>query len=125
MLKIIMLLIGSILIVLWGIAHMVPVRSIVNGFGNISVQNRRIITMEWIISGAGMIFAGILALLITVFGNITTIESMIVYWSSSGILITFAIITLLTGARTGIVPIKVCPAVNVIAAIAILTGAML
>jgi len=35
-----LLYIGSIVIILWGIAHIIPTKAIVNGFGEISGDNR-------------------------------------------------------------------------------------
>ncbi len=51
---------GSAFIAFWGIAHLFPTRSVVSGFGGISVDNKRIITMEWIVEGIALIFIGFL-----------------------------------------------------------------
>ncbi|MFB0515085.1 MAG: hypothetical protein ACETWG_00590 [Candidatus Neomarinimicrobiota bacterium] len=51
MLNDILLHIGSAIIIVWGIAHLVPTRNIVAGFGDLSPDNTRIITMEWIAEG--------------------------------------------------------------------------
>ena len=42
----------------WGAALLVPTRSILRGFGEISADNRRIVAMEWITEGVALIFAG-------------------------------------------------------------------
>jgi hypothetical protein len=42
----ILLYVGSGVIFLWGVGHIIPTRSIVKDFGEISADNRRIITME-------------------------------------------------------------------------------
>jgi hypothetical protein len=39
-----LLYIGSIVIILWGIAYIIPTKAIVNGFGEISEDNRRVLT---------------------------------------------------------------------------------
>jgi hypothetical protein len=44
----------------WGVAHLFPTRNVVNGFGAITQDNRRVITMEWINEGATLIFIGVL-----------------------------------------------------------------
>jgi hypothetical protein len=49
------LYIGAALTLLWGIAHLLPTKSVVQGFGEISVDNRRIISMEWLIQGVAMV----------------------------------------------------------------------
>jgi hypothetical protein len=46
--------IGAGLTLLWGSAHLFPTKSVVRGFGEISVDNRRIITMEWLIEGVAV-----------------------------------------------------------------------
>ncbi len=48
----ILLYIGSGVITVWGIAHIIPTKNVVNGFGTISDDNRRIITMEWVAEGS-------------------------------------------------------------------------
>jgi hypothetical protein len=55
---------GSIIILIWGAAHLFPTRNIVRGFGSISDDNRRILTMEWLAEGVAMIYMGVLALLL-------------------------------------------------------------
>jgi len=32
----------------WGIAHLFPTKSVVEGFGEISDDNKKIVTMEWL-----------------------------------------------------------------------------
>ena len=62
---IVLLYSGSIIILIWGAAHLFPTRTIVRGFGPISEDNRRIITMEWLAEGLAMCYMGILTLLVT------------------------------------------------------------
>lgn len=47
----VLLYIGSAIILVWGITHVVPTKSVVKGFGGISKDNTRIITMEWAAEG--------------------------------------------------------------------------
>jgi hypothetical protein len=47
----ILLYIGSVIIILWGVAHIIPTKSVVAGFGSLSIDNFRIITMEWVAEG--------------------------------------------------------------------------
>ena len=46
---------ASALTGLWGVAHLFATRGVVAGFGDISVDNRRIITMEWIVEGVALV----------------------------------------------------------------------
>lgn len=47
----ILLYVGSALIIIWGIAHIIPTGAIVRGFGAISEDNKKIITMESVAEG--------------------------------------------------------------------------
>ena len=121
----ILLYIGSAVITLWGIAHIVPTKSVVSGFGPISQDNKRIITMEWIAEGLTLCFIGLLVLFATVFAGSQNRVSNIVYWASAAMLVVMAILTSVTGARTSIVPIKICPAVKIAVAILFFLGTVL
>lgn len=112
-----LLYIGASIITIWGIAHIIPTKSIVKGFGEISEENRRIITMEWIAEGIVFIFIGILVIFVTAFGDFFELTPVIVFLSSAGLLLIMAILSLFTGARTSILPMKICPIIKSIVAI--------
>ncbi len=42
---------GSIVIIIWGIAHIIPTRAVVKGFEPTSTENKLIMTMEWVSQG--------------------------------------------------------------------------
>jgi hypothetical protein len=109
--------IGSAIIIIWGIAHIVPVRSVVKGFGSISTDNKRIITMEWIAEGLTLIFIGGLVLRAAPQAgyNGEGVARWVVVLSAVMLLI-MAVITQLTGARTKILAIKICPWVKTLVA---------
>ncbi len=65
----IFLSIGAISVIGWGTAHLFPTHSVVKGFGDISVDNKRIIRMEWINEGFTLIFIGVLILIVAYFGD--------------------------------------------------------
>ncbi|MFC1913482.1 hypothetical protein ACFLX7_04755 [Chloroflexota bacterium] len=117
--------IGSAVIIVWGIAHIVPTKSVVSGFGAISQDNRRIITMEWVAEGLTLCFIGLLVLFVTLLAQSGSQVSDIVYRASGAMLLAMAGWTLATGARTSIVPIKICPAVKTVVAILFLVGSFL
>jgi hypothetical protein len=125
MINAVLLYIGAGVITVWGIAHIIPVKSVVNGFGQISRDNKRIITMEWIAEGLTLCFIGLLVLLITIFIGPKDRASNIVYWASAAMLVVMAILTASTGARTSIVPIKICPAIKIAVAILFILGIVL
>ena len=120
----VLLYMGSILIILWGIAHLIPTKSVVDGFGSISEDNKRIITMEWLAEGLTLCFIGSLVLLVTYFGGPQNPVSIVVYRISAVMLAVMAGLTLLTGARTSIAPIKICPIVKTAVAILFLLGSV-
>jgi len=121
----VLLYIGSGIILFWGIAHIVPTWSVVKGFGDISPHNRRIITMEWLAEGLTLIFIGVLVVLITFYYDPTNVISQLAYRVCAGMLVLLALLTLLTGFRTKIIPMKLCPAVKILAATFLILGSAL
>ncbi len=121
----ILLYVGSAIIVIWGIAHIVPTKSVVSGFGSISQDNKRVITMEWIAEGLTLCFIGLLVLFITLTGGSQNAISINVYRACALMLVVMAVLTGVTGARTSIVPIKVCPFVKLAVAILFILGSVL
>ena len=110
--KEIMLYVGSVIIILWGIAHIIiPTKDIIKGFGPISVDNKRILAMEWIMEDLTLSFLGFLVILITVLEGRGNPASTIVCRASSVMLVIMAGVSLFTGARTAILPMKLCPAI--------------
>jgi hypothetical protein len=121
----ILLIIGAGIIFIWGIAHIVPVKSVINGFGTISQDNKRIITMEWLSEGLTLCFIGLLVLFITVTAGSRNPVALNVYRGCGLMLLVMAGLTAFTGARTSIVPIKICPIVKTVAAFLFFLGTYL
>ncbi len=122
MLANVLLYVGSISITLWGIGHIAPTRPVVAGFGPISEENRRIITMEWVSEGLTLCFIGALTLLVTVMAGPQNAIADVVYRASGVMLLLMAAWTLATGARTSITAIKLCPVVKTCVAILLFVG---
>jgi hypothetical protein len=118
----ILIYIGSTVIILWGIAHLIPTKNIVDGFGVISADNRKIIAMESMAEGLTLIFLGVLPLLVTV---ISGQPGKVVYLAAAVMLLIMAALTLFTGARTPLVWYKICPAVKTVTAALFILGAVL
>jgi len=118
----IMIYIGAAIIILWGIAHIIPTKAIVKGFGEISEDNKKVLRMEIITEGLTLIFLGVLPLFITLFGNSQSYEAHVVYFLTAVILLVMALITLLTGARTPVIWYKICAPVKVLTAALYLVG---
>ncbi len=56
----ILFVISGLLNIFWGISHLFPSGNVARGFGSISLDNTRIILMEWINEGFTLIFIGLL-----------------------------------------------------------------
>jgi hypothetical protein len=117
----ILIYIGATLPFLWGVSHLFPTRSIIRSFGDISRDNRNIITMEWIIEGIALIFIGLLVFLVTIVDSKSE-SSTIVYMISSGCLITLAVVSIFTGFKINFLPFKLCPVIFTFSAILITLG---
>ena len=115
---------GSILILLWGIAHLFALKPVVKGFGELSRDNRLILTMEWLVEGLIFCFIGVLVLLITALTGSQQTTNKIVYLSSAAILLIFSVLSLFTGARTKEIPFKICPVIKTIIAILFIIGSL-
>jgi hypothetical protein len=123
--NIILLLAGSITLIIWGTAHLFPTKSVIKGFGDISIDNKNIMRMEWITEGFSLIFAGTLVLLTTIIGDNESITSRIVYMASSVFLFSMAILSFLTGYKVNFLPYKLCPFIFSISGTLILIGCLL
>ena len=118
------LYIGAALTIIWGIAHLFPTKSVVRDFGDISLDNKRIITMEWITEGVALMFIG------TLVGAVTLVDpdskvSMVVYAVSICGLLALALISLFTGFRVNFLPYRLCPFIFTASALLIFIGGLL
>jgi len=120
-----LLITAAIFLILWGIGHLLPTRAIVGGFKNISRDNKYIITMTWLCEGLLLIYIGIMLILIMLFADIFNPVAILFYRSSAVLLIILSIVTLLTGARTPVLPIKICPVVKTFCAILLILASLL
>lgn len=121
MIHLILLYIGSALPFFWGVSHLFPTRSVVAGFGDISPDNKRIITMEWIIEGVALMFIGILVAGVT-FIDPAGFVSRAVYWICIVTLIALSVVSLFTGFKISFLPFKLCPVIFTTASVLILLG---
>ncbi len=112
----VILYVGAGIITLWGIAHLMPTRSIVRSFGEISRDSRLIITMDWVVEGLTLIFIGALVFFVTSIAGPVNLGAKIVYRLCFCMLVVLAVLSFFTGARTSVVPMKVCPFVKLLVA---------
>ena len=112
---------GSLFLLFWGVAHLFPTRSVVEGFGDISLDNRRIITMEWIIEGVALIFISAIVSSVT-YIDYTSVISKTICWISFATLNIMSLVSLLTGFKVSFIPFKLCPVIFTTSSILILLG---
>ncbi len=120
----ILLYLGSGLTVIWGVAHIFPTKSVVQGFGEISIDNKRIITMEWITEGFALIFIGVLVATATVIDP-ANVVSTAVYLISMIMLVAMALLSLFTGFKVSFLPFKLCPFIFTTSAVLIMIGGLI
>jgi hypothetical protein len=97
------------LVGLWGVAHAVPTRQVVAGFGPITVDNRRVLLQEWLAEAFTMWGLAAAVIAATMVGGAGSVVTVAVYRVVAGLLVALAVLTGLTGARTPVVWFKVCP----------------
>jgi hypothetical protein len=117
----ILIYLGADLPLFRGVAHLFTTRSVVRGFGDISLDNQRIITMEWIIEGVSLIFIGAIVASVTYIDH-TSVISRTIYWICFIMLNTLSVISLMTGFKVSFVPFKLCPVIFTTSSILILLG---
>ena len=122
--QIVLLYLGAALTVLWGISHLIPTRGVVAGFGEISDDNRHIITMEWIVEGVSLIFIGVLVAVVTAVDAKAAVTTAVYIVSAVGLLV-LALVALLTGFKVKFLPFKLCPVILTVSAVLVLAGALL
>jgi len=120
----VLLYLGAILTGIWGISHLIPTKNVVAGFGDISEDNRNIITMEWIVEGVSLIFIGALVAILTYIGPFGGLPRAAYAVVVAGLL-ALAIVSLFTGFKVKFLPFRLCPFVLTISAVLIFVGGVL
>lgn len=124
MLNQILLYLASFLTFAWGTAHLFPTKSVVQGFGEISEDNRWIIEMEWIIEGVALIFTGLLIAAVTWTDRTATV-SKVLYWITFADLNVLSVVSLFTGFRINFLPFRLCPVIFTGSSLLILFGGLI
>jgi hypothetical protein len=115
---------GALILAVWGIAHIVPTGRVVAGFGPLSRDNRLTITMTWVSEGLFLIFAGVLPAIVTLQAGARHGGTLVCQIVAVMLLIS-AGWSAITGARTQILPMKLCPFVKLAAALLLVLGTAL
>lgn len=121
----VLLYLGSGIITLWGVAHILPTGSVVASFGTLSDENRYILRMEWLMEAVLLIFIGVLAFLLTISGEVENAVGIAVYRALAILLVVMAGVSLMTGARTRFLPMKLCPVIFLTVAMFFVTATFL
>lgn len=116
--------VAAAIVFFWGVSHIIPTRNVVAGFGDISTDSRRIITMEWVAEGLSFMFVGGLVAVVTISGMANESAEDLVYRVTPAFLLTIGVWTAMTGARTGVIWFKMCPVVMAVSS-ALLVAASL
>jgi len=124
MINLMMLYLGAALTAMWGVAHLFPTGSVVKGFGAISADNQRIITMEWIVEGVSLIFIGVLVASVTTIDPMSAVSKTVFLLSSIGLFV-LAVVSLFTGFKINFLPFKLCPFIFSASALLIIAGGIL
>lgn len=115
---------GSAIVLFWGVAHLFPTKSVVKGFGDISLDNKRIVAMEWIIEGVSLIFIATVIITVTSIDR-TSAVSKNIYWLCFITLNVLSGISLMTGFKIRFLPFRLCPVIFTTASILIISGSYL
>jgi cobalt-zinc-cadmium efflux system protein len=124
MINSIILYISAAMLVFWGIAHLIPTRSVVKDFGHVSPDNKKIITMEWVNEGVFMIFIGAVIAVLTYFGYRNDV-SIILYLICFIALNILAIVSVFTGFNIRFLPFRLCPFIFLTSAFLIIVALFL
>ena len=109
---------------LWGIAHLFATKGVVAGFGDISADNRRVITMEWITEGVALISVAAVVAVATAIEPASGV-AVAAFAVAIGTLVVLAVVSLFTGFRVRFLPYRLCPFIFTLAAVLIALGAWL
>jgi hypothetical protein len=120
----VLLYIAAALTGVWGVAHLLATHGVVAGFGELSADNRRIITMEWIVEGVTLIAIGALVAAVTAAGS-SHAAAAAAYVVAIATLLVLAVVSLFTGFRIAFLPFRLCPFIFAVSALLIGLGAWL
>ena len=113
---------ASLMTCIWGIAHLFATNGVVAGFGDISADNRRIITMEWIVEGIALVSVAVFVAVATIIDRNTAV-SYGVYAVAIGTLVVLAVVSVFTGFRIAFLPFRLCPFIFGLSAVLVAIGA--
>ena len=120
----VVLYVASAMTGLWGVAHLFATTGVVAGFGDLTADNRRIITMEWIVEGIALISTAAFVAVAAAISPQAAVASA-VYAVATATLVVLALVSLFTGFKVAFLPFRLCPVIFGVSAALIVWGAWL
>jgi len=120
----VVLYVASAMTGLWGVAHLFATKGVVAGFGDLTADNRRIITMEWIVEGIALISTAAFVAVAAAISPQAAVASA-VYAVATATLVVLALVSLFTGFKVAFLPFRLCPVIFGVSAALIVWGAWL
>ncbi len=120
----IILFVASGVTAVWGIAHLAATRGVVRGFGEISLDNKRIITMEWIVEGTALLSIAAFVATAAAIDPASAVSAG-VFLVAIASLLALAIVSLFTGFKIAFLPFRLCPVIFGASALFIALGMLL
>ena len=116
------LYVASTMAALWGVGQLLATKGAVKGFGELSLDNRRILTMEWIVESVALISIAAFVVVATAVHSDVTVSSA-VNGVAIGTFVALAGVSLATGFKVACLPFRLCPVVFLSSAVLIAWGA--
>ena len=99
---------AGLMLVVWGVAHVVATRAVLSLYGELSTDNRRVWVMEWVAEGFTHVFVGLLVVVITAIEGAGGSGATVVYRSCAAFELVLVGWTAATGARTPYIWYRIC-----------------
>ncbi|MBP7547278.1 MAG: hypothetical protein KA754_04955 [Corallincola sp.] len=115
---------GSFLLIIWSIIHLVPTRAVLREFGPLDSDNSRQVIMGWLVEGLTLMFVGVMVLLLLIFKEPDNGATFMVIRIVSAYLLILAFVSYLVGNRTNLLPLKASPLMKCAVAAMYLSAAL-
>lgn len=115
---------GSTLLVIWSIVHLLPTRAVVREFGQMDSDNVRQVIIGWVTEGLTLMFIGVMVLLLLIFKESDNGTTQMVMQITSGYLLVLAFVSYVVGNRTNLLPLSASPLIKCAVAAMYLSAAI-
>jgi hypothetical protein len=111
---------AATLLALWGAAHLVNTPRVIPSLHPSTVDDRRVITMEWINEGLTLVFLAGIAITVTLLGDSNVTRSVL--WGTVIMLNVMSAASLATGFRVKFIAYRLCPVIFTGSSLLIVAG---